>query len=202
MMEGCSANVGTWHSGRVWEWTARGPGYRDWGRMWLWEHRGSQWLSHTLLRPEAQGGEDDRCTWKDLALLGLLLYLTLWAGTRRRKEGDALVEKKLGPKWDFISQWPYPACSAPVGLEWSWHTWGSLRIGVQLCSLPEGLITYPWPLLPSSVLEESGAGQGWAPSCKRDNSPWRSHLDKGLAFFKLSLLLLLGFQGLHSRPFV
>lgn len=30
-----------------------------------------------LLRPEAQGGEDDGCTWKDLALLGPLLYLTL-----------------------------------------------------------------------------------------------------------------------------
>lgn len=30
-----------------------------------------------LLRPEAQGGEDEGCTWKDLALLGPFLFLTL-----------------------------------------------------------------------------------------------------------------------------
>ena len=188
MMEGCSANVGTWHSGRVWEWAARGPGYRDWEGC---DCESTEVVTDSLtplLRPGAQGGEDDGCTWKDLALLGSLLYLTLWAGTRGEREEDALVEKRWVLNETSFHRLTYPALCLPVGLEWNWHMGEPEdRCPVMLTSW--GLITYPWPLLPSSVLEESGAGQGWAPSCKGDNSPWEANLTRDLLYLSWVMLV-------------
>ena len=72
----CSVNVGTWHSGRVCEWAARRPGCRD--REGCDESTEVVTDSLTLLLcPEAQGGENEGCIWKDLALLGHFLFLLL-----------------------------------------------------------------------------------------------------------------------------
>ena len=165
------------------------PGIREGSESGLWGDQGAgtekdvtvraQRLSLTLtalLRPEAQGGEDEACTRKDLALPGPSLYLTLWAGARGEMEEEALVEKRGVLNETSFHRLTYSALCLPVGLEWSWHMEEPEdRSPVMLTSW--GLITYHWPLLPSSVLEESGAGQGWAPSCKGDISlekpPWQ-----------------------------